>query len=159
MNSTPLPAVAARCAAPLAIGPYKLTGRFLLAPMAGISDAPYRRLCRRLGAAMTTSEMTTADLRLWHTAKSRRRLDLDRDSTPCVVQIAGADPAQLAAAARAMVARGAHIVDINMGCPAKKVCNRLAGWALLRDEALVARILYAVVAAVRVPVTLNIRTG
>ena len=159
MNSTPLPAVAARCAAPLAIGPYKLTGRFLLAPMAGISDAPYRRLCRRLGAAMTTSEMTTADLRLWHTAKSRRRLDLDRDSTPCVVQIAGADPAQLAAAARAMVARGAHIVDINMGCPAKKVCNRLAGSALLRDEALVARILDAVVAAVRVPVTLKIRTG
>lgn len=141
------------------IGPYKLAGRFVLAPMAGISDAPFRKLCRRFGAAMTTSEMTTADTRLWQSPKSRFRLDLDMDAEPCVVQIAGADPAQMAEAARACVARGARIIDINMGCPAKKVCNRLAGSALLQDEQQVQRILDAVVAAVDVPVTLKIRTG
>jgi tRNA-dihydrouridine synthase B len=141
------------------IGPYKLAGRFVLAPMAGISDAPFRKLCRRFGAAMTTSEMTTADTRLWQSPKSRFRLDLDMDAEPCVVQIAGADPAQMAEAARACVARGAQIIDINMGCPAKKVCNRLAGSALLQDEQQVQRILDAVVAAVDVPVTLKIRTG
>jgi tRNA-dihydrouridine synthase B len=108
---------------------------------------------------MTTSEMTTADTTLWRTAKSRHRLDLDLDATPVAVQIAGADPAQMADAARAVVDRGAQIVDINMGCPAKKVCRKLAGSALLQDEALVARILCAVVAAVDVPVTLKTRTG
>ena len=141
------------------IGPYNLSSPFLLAPMAGITDAPFRRLCRRFGAGMTTSEMTTADISLWNTAKSSRRLDLDLDAEPRVVQIAGADPDQMALAAKLVVDRGAQIVDINMGCPAKKVCNRLAGSALLLDERLVARILERVVAAVDVPVTLKIRTG
>lgn len=144
---------------PLRIGPYTLSSPFVLAPMAGVTDAPFRRLCRRFGAGMTTSEMTTADTSLWHTAKSSRRLDLDLDTEPVAVQIAGADPAQLAAAARACVARGAQIIDINMGCPAKKVCRKLAGSALLKDEGLVASILTAVVAAVDVPVTLKTRTG
>lgn len=127
--------------------------------MAGITDAPFRRLCRRFGAAMTTSEMTTADISLWNTHKSRKRLDLDLDAEPVVVQIAGADPAQMAVAAKLVVERGAQIVDINMGCPAKKVCKRLAGSALLQNELLVARILEDVVRAVEVPVTLKIRTG
>jgi tRNA-dihydrouridine synthase B len=127
--------------------------------MAGVTDAPFRRLCRRFGAGMTTSEMTTADIRLWQTPKSRRRLDLDLDVEPVAVQIAGSDPDQMALAALACVQRGAQIIDINMGCPAKKVCNKLAGSALLRDEGLVARILAAVVAAVEVPVTLKMRTG
>ena len=141
------------------IGPYKLSSPFLLAPMAGITDAPFRKLCRRFGAGMTTSEMTTADISLWSTAKSQRRLDLDMDATPCVVQIAGAEPQQLATAARLCVERGAEIIDINMGCPARKVCKRQAGSALLQDPRLVAQILEAVVAAVDVPVTLKMRTG
>ena len=127
--------------------------------MAGITDAPFRRLCRQFGAGMTTSEMTTADISLWQTAKSRHRLDLDMDATPRVVQIAGSDPAQLALAAKLCVDRGAEIIDINMGCPAKKVCKQLAGSALLRDPLLVERILATVVLAVPVPVTLKIRTG
>ena len=127
--------------------------------MAGITDAPFRRLCRRFGAGMTTSEMTTADISLWQTEKSRRRLDLDMDIEPRVVQIAGADPQQLATAASLCVTRGAQIIDINMGCPAKKVCRQAAGSALLKDPLLVGRILDAVVAAVDVPVTLKIRTG
>ena len=141
------------------IGPYELASPFLLAPMAGITDAPFRKLCRRFGAGLTTSEMTTADLRLWDTEKSRRRLDLDLDVEPSVVQIAGSDPGQLALAAQRCVDRGAHIIDINMGCPAKKVCNKLAGSALLKDTDLVSRILDAVVNAVQVPVTLKIRSG
>ena len=141
------------------IGPYNLASRFVLAPMAGVTDAPFRQLCRRFGAGMATSEMTTADTRLWQTAKSRHRLDLDLDAEPVAVQIAGSAPAQLADAARACVGRGAQIIDINMGCPAKKVCRKLAGSALLRDEKLVARILGAVVTAVDVPVTLKMRTG
>jgi tRNA-dihydrouridine synthase B len=141
------------------IGPYDIHSPFLLAPMAGISDAPFRRICRRFGAGMTTSEMTTADIGLWHTEKSRNRLNLDLDAEPVVVQIAGSIPEQLAEAARLCEARGAQIVDINMGCPAKKVCNRLAGSALLQDETLVATILSTVVNAVSVPVTLKIRTG
>ncbi len=145
--------------APLRIGPYTLSSPFVLAPMAGVSDAPFRRICRRFGAGMTTSEMTTADTALWQTKKSRHRLDLDLDAEPVAVQIAGSDPAQLANAAIACVARGAQIIDINMGCPAKKVCKKLAGSALLRDERLVASILASVVAAVSVPVTLKIRTG
>jgi tRNA-dihydrouridine synthase B len=127
--------------------------------MAGVTDAPFRRLCRHFGVGMTTSEMTTADISLWHTEKSRRRLDLDLDAEPVVVQIAGAVPAQLAEAARLCQDRGAQIIDINMGCPAKKVCNRLAGSALLQDETLVAEILDTVVSAVTLPVTLKIRTG
>lgn len=143
----------------LKIGPYQLGSRFLLAPMAGISDAPFRRLCRSLGAGLTTSEMTTADISLWTTPKSRRRLDIDGDIRPRVVQIAGSDPAQMARAATLCVERGAQIIDINMGCPAKNVCRKQAGSALLQDEGLVGRILDAVVAAVDVPVTLKIRTG
>ncbi len=127
--------------------------------MAGVTDAPFRQLCRSFGAGMTTSEMTTADTRLWQTAKSRHRLDLDLDATPIAVQIAGSEPRQLAEAARACVERGAQIIDINMGCPAKKVCKKLAGSALLKDERLVADILGAVVSAVAVPVTLKMRTG
>tara|TARA_R110002096_G_scaffold120812_6_gene261784 strand:- start:2113 stop:3114 length:1002 start_codon:yes stop_codon:yes gene_type:complete len=145
--------------APLKIGPYSLSSPFVLAPMAGVTDAPFRRICRRFGAGMTTSEMTTADTRLWQTAKSRHRLDLDLDAEPIAVQIAGSEPQQLATAAQACVERGAQIIDINMGCPAKKVCKKLAGSALLQDEQLVASILHAVVAAVSVPVTLKIRTG
>jgi tRNA-dihydrouridine synthase B len=141
------------------IGKYKLSSPFTLAPMAGISDAPFRRLCRRFGAGMTTSEMTTADISLWQTAKSRRRLNLDMDAEPRVVQIAGSDPDQLALAATLCVDRGAQIIDINMGCPAKKVCRQAAGSALLRDPLLVRRILTSVVGAVEVPVTLKIRTG
>ena len=131
----------------------------MLAPMAGVTDTPFRKLCRRFGAGMTTSEMTTADTSLWKTAKSRHRLDLDLDAEPVAVQIAGSDPDQLATAALACVERGAQIIDINMGCPAKKVCKRLAGSALLRDEKLVEDILAMVVTAVDVPVTLKIRTG
>jgi len=141
------------------IGPYKLSSPFVLAPMAGVTDTPFRKLCRRFGAGMTTSEMTTADTSLWQTAKSRHRLDLDLDAEPVAVQIAGSEPDQLATAARACVERGAQIIDINMGCPAKKVCKRLAGSALLRDEKLVEDILATVVTAVDVPVTLKIRTG
>jgi len=144
---------------PLIIGGFRLDSPFLLAPMAGISDAPFRRICRRFGAGMTCSEMTTADTRLWQTAKSRLRLDLDMDARPRVVQIAGSDPRMLATAATACVDRGAQIIDINMGCPAKKVCKRLAGSALLQDEQLVQQILESVVNAVDVPVTLKMRTG
>ena len=141
------------------VGPWNLASRFVLAPMAGVTDAPFRRLCRQFGAGLTTSEMTTADISLWNTAKSRRRLDLDLDAEPVAVQIAGSEPGQMAEAARACVDRGAQIIDINMGCPAKKVCKKLAGSALLKDERLVAAILEAVVAAVDVPVTLKTRTG
>lgn len=144
---------------PLKIGPYALPSPFVLAPMAGVTDAPFRRICRRYGAGMTTSEMTTADTSLWETAKSKHRLDLDLDAEPVAVQIAGSEPEQLANAARAVVDRGAQIVDINMGCPAKKVCKKAAGSALLRDEILVTDILTSVVGAVDVPVTLKIRTG
>ncbi|NIV17149.1 MAG: tRNA dihydrouridine synthase DusB [Woeseiaceae bacterium] len=141
------------------IGPFDLTSRFVLAPMAGVTDKPFRQLCRSFGAGMATSEMTTADTSLWQTAKSRHRLDLDLNAEPVAVQIAGSDPAQLADAAQACVGRGAQIVDINMGCPAKKVCRKLAGSALLKDEKLVAEILNSVVTAVDVPVTLKMRTG
>jgi tRNA-dihydrouridine synthase B len=141
------------------IGPYVLNSPFLLAPMAGITDAPFRRLCRQFGAGMATSEMTTADIGLWHSEMSRRRLDLDLDLEPVVVQIAGSVPEQLAEAARLVQDRGAQIIDINMGCPVKKVCKRLAGSALLQDEVLIGRILDAVVTAVTVPVTLKMRTG
>ena len=141
------------------IGPYKLSSPFVLAPMSGVTDKPFRALCRKFGAGMTTSEMTTADTSLWKTAKSRRRLDLDLDAEPVAVQIAGSDPHQIANAARACVARGAQIIDINMGCPAKKVCRKLAGSALLKDERLVHEILTTVVASVDVPVTLKMRTG
>lgn len=143
----------------LIIGPYKMRNCLVLAPMAGVTDRPFRQLCRELGAGLTPSEMLTADTRLWSTRKSRRRLDYEGEPGPVVVQIAGAQPQMLATAAREAVSRGAQIIDINMGCPAKKVCRQMAGSALLKDEDLVARILAAVVDAVDVPVTLKIRTG
>jgi tRNA-dihydrouridine synthase B len=141
------------------IGSHSIEPALILAPMAGVTDKPFRLLCKRLGAGYAVSEMTTADPRLWHTKKSLHRMDHTGESTPIGVQIAGADPDVLAAAARHNVEHGAEIVDINMGCPAKKVCSAWAGSALLQDETLVARILHAVVAAVDVPVTLKIRTG
>ena len=141
------------------IGPHPIDPPLILAPMAGVSDKPFRQLCRRLGAGLAVSEMTIADPRLWGTRKSRQRMDHAGEPAPVSVQIAGYDPAMLADAARHNVALGADIIDINMGCPAKKVCNVASGSALLRDEALVGRILGAVVAAVPVPVTLKIRTG
>lgn len=143
----------------LKIGPHELPNCLVAAPMAGVTDRPFRQLCRDLGAGLAVSEMLTSDTRLWHTRKSRHRMDHVGEPGPVAVQIAGADPAQLAEAARLNVERGAAIIDINMGCPAKKVCNVMAGSALLENEKLVGRILDAVVAAVEVPVTLKIRTG
>ena len=143
----------------LTLGPYTLPTNVLLAPMAGVTDRPFRQLCRQFGAGLAVSEMVTSDTSLWHTRKSRLRMDHAGEPEPRSVQIAGADPAMMAEAARLNVAHGAQIIDINMGCPAKKVCNRAAGSALLQDEKLVAAILQAVVSAVDVPVTLKIRTG
>lgn len=141
------------------IGPHALPNPVILAPMAGVTDRPFRRLCRELGAGLVVSEMVTSDTRLWQSAKSSRRLDHSGEPGPISVQIAGADPLMMAEAARANVDLGAQIIDINMGCPAKKVCKRAAGSALLSEPELVARILESVVAVVPVPVTLKIRTG
>ena len=141
------------------IGPYPLPSPVLLAPMAGVTDLPFRKLCRRLGAGLVVSEMIISDSRLWDTRKSRQRLSHDGEPEPRSVQIAGSDPDMMAQAALLTVANGAQIVDINMGCPAKKVCKKLAGSALLKDEKLVESILTAVVRAVDVPVTLKMRTG
>ena len=141
------------------IGPYVLPNRLILAPMAGVTDQPFRQLCRRLGAGMVVSEMVTSDVRLWNSRKSRLRLIHEGDPEPRSVQIAGGDPQMLADAAVRNVELGAQIIDINMGCPAKKVCNKAAGSALMKDERLVSEILRAVVGAVDVPVTLKIRTG
>jgi tRNA-dihydrouridine synthase B len=144
---------------PINIGPYTLPSNVVLAPMAGVTDRPFRMLCRRFGAGLAASEMLSANVRLWDTPKSQRRRDHSGEPSPRVVQIAGFDPEMMADAARRNVDAGAEIIDINMGCPAKKVCNRLAGSALLQDEALVARILHAVVRAVSAPVMLKTRTG
>ncbi|KGF63749.1 tRNA dihydrouridine synthase DusB [Pseudomonas lutea] len=141
------------------IGPYTLQNGLILAPMAGVTDQPFRQLCRQLGAGLVVSEMVTSDMSLWNSRKSRLRMIHEGDPEPRSVQIAGGDPQMLADAARANVEFGAQIIDINMGCPAKKVCNKAAGSALLKDEQLVTEILHAVVAAVEVPVTLKIRTG
>jgi tRNA-dihydrouridine synthase B len=141
------------------IGPFELAAPLALAPMAGVTDLPFRRLCRQMGAGVAASEMVTSDIRLWNTEKTRHRLDHRGEPEPRVVQIAGYDPRMMADAARMNVELGAQVIDINFGCPAKKVCNRAAGSALMRDEALVARILGAVVAAAGVPVTLKMRTG
>ncbi|RPE80924.1 tRNA dihydrouridine synthase [Vulcaniibacterium tengchongense] len=143
----------------LRIGSHIIAPNVILAPMAGVTDKPFRMLCKRLGAGLCVSEMTTSDPRFWNTAKSRHRMDHEGEPAPVSVQIAGTVPQVMAEAARHNVAHGAQIIDINMGCPAKKVCNAWAGSALMRDEALVARILEAVVGAVEVPVTLKIRTG
>ncbi len=141
------------------IGPYELVNNLALAPMAGVTDLPFRLLCRRMGAGIAAGEMLTSDVRLWHTEKSRRRMDHSGEPEPRVVQIAGGDPEMMAEAAQRNVDAGAQIIDINMGCPAKKVCNKAAGSALMRDEPLVRAILEAVVKAVNVPVTLKMRTG
>jgi len=141
------------------IGSYQLSNNLIVAPMAGVTDRPFRTLCKYFGAGHAVSEMMTADKTLRMSKKSLYRANFDGELAPISAQIAGSDPEQLAEAARYQVANGAQIVDINMGCPAKKVCNKLAGSALLQDEDLVARILDAVVAAVDVPVTLKTRLG
>ena len=143
----------------LQIGPYSLDTQVALAPMAGVTDRPFRQLCRELGAGLVVSEMVTSDPNLWHTRKSSFRLNHQGEAEPRSVQIAGGDPEMMALAAQLNAERGAQIIDINMGCPAKKVCNKAAGSALLKDEPLVESILEAVVNAVDIPVTLKIRTG
>src|SRR3954449_1749814 len=141
------------------IGPYKLKNNLIVAPMAGVTDRPFRQLCKSMGAGMAVSEMVASNSLLYGSEKTLRRANHDGEVDPISVQIAGADPAMLAEAAKYNVDNGAQIIDINMGCPAKKVCNVMAGSALLKDEPLVAQILKAVVGAVNVPVTLKIRTG
>lgn len=141
------------------IGPYILANNLALAPMAGVTDLPFRKLCRQLGAGMAASEMITSDTRLWNTRKTRHRLDHTDEPEPRIVQIAGGDPDMIRTAAILNVQRGAQIIDINLGCPAKKVCKKAAGSALLKDEHLVQRILETAVDAVDVPVTLKMRTG
>jgi tRNA-dihydrouridine synthase B len=141
------------------IGPYHLRNNLVVAPMAGVTDRPFRQLCKRMGAGMAVSEMVASNSLLWGSEKTRRRANHEGEVEPISVQIAGAEPQMLAEAARYNVDQGAQIIDINMGCPAKKVCNVMAGSALLKDESLVGRILDHVVAAVDVPVTLKIRTG
>ncbi len=141
------------------IGPYQLSNPTILAPMAGVTDLPFRRLCHRMGAGLVVGEMLTSDVSLWNSTKSRHRLRHDNEVTPKAIQIAGGDAEMLGNAAQMTQQLGAQIIDINMGCPAKKVCKKAAGSALLKDEALVTEILHAVVAAVDVPVSLKIRTG
>ncbi len=142
------------------IGPYTLKNNLILAPMAGVTDRPFRQLCKAMGAGMAVSEMVSSNSLLWGSEKTKRRANHEGENEPRSVQIMGADPKLMAEAARYNVDNGAQIIDINMGCPAKKVCNVMAGSALLRDEVLVRSILDAVVAAVpEVPVTLKIRTG
>ncbi|MFC7293253.1 tRNA dihydrouridine synthase DusB [Marinobacter aromaticivorans] len=141
------------------IGPYTLPNPLVVAPMAGVTDRPFRLLCRKMGAGLAVSEMVIADSKLWHTRKSRTRMDHAGEPEPRSVQIAGGDPEMLANAARLNAQSGAQIIDINMGCPAKKVCNKASGSALMKDENLVREILNAVVKAVDIPVTLKMRTG
>src|SRR2546428_10145996 len=141
------------------IGSHTLGNNLFVAPMAGVTDRPFRQLCKNFGAGLAVSEMVASNSLLWGSEKTLRRANHDGEVEPISVQIAGADPAMMAEAARYNVDRGAQIIDINMGCPAKKVCNTMAGSALLKDEALVSRILDAVVGAVDVPVTLKFRTG
>ena len=138
---------------------YRLRNNLLLAPMAGVTDRPFRMLCRRLGAGMAASEMVSSNSLLWGSEKTRRRADHEGEPEPCAVQIVGSDPLMMAEAARINVERGAQIIDINMGCPAKKIRNVHAGSALLQNEKLVADILSAAVKSVPAPVTLKIRTG
>ncbi len=141
------------------IGPHQLIGKALLAPMSGISDAPFRDLCFSFGASATFSEMVTSDTSLWHSKKTQRRLAIQKQSSPRCIQILGADPTQMANAAKLCADLGADIIDINMGCPAKKVCHQSAGSALLQNPQKVTEILAAVVSAVDIPVTLKYRTG
>ena len=141
------------------IGNHILKNNLIVAPMAGVTDRPFRQLCKKLGAGLAVSEMVTSNSLLYGSEKTRRRANHEGEVDPISVQIAGADPQMMAEAARYNVDNGAQIIDINMGCPAKKICNVMAGSALLKDEPLVSLILKAVVAAVNVPVTLKIRTG
>jgi tRNA-dihydrouridine synthase B len=141
------------------IGPYQLDNPIILAPMAGVTDRPFRTLCKRLGASLAVSEMVTSNMQLLNSRKTRLRLDHTGEKTPRSIQIAGADPTEMATAAQYNVDNGAQIIDINMGCPKKKVCRVMAGSSLLKNEPLVASILNKVVKAVDVPVTLKIRTG
>ena len=141
------------------IGSFELRNNLIVAPMAGVTDRPFRQLCKQMGAGMAVSEMVASNSLLWGSEKTLRRANHDGEVDPISVQIAGADPKMLAEAAQYNVDKGAQLIDINMGCPAKKVCNVMAGSALLKDEPLVARILESVVGAVDVPVTLKIRTG
>ena len=141
------------------IGTHTLRNNLFVAPMAGVTDRPFRQLCKKFGAGLAVSEMVASNSLLWGSEKTRRRANHEGEVDPISVQIAGADPAMMAEAARYNVEQGAQIIDINMGCPAKKVCNTMAGSALLRDEELVRRILGSVVEAVDVPVTLKFRTG
>ena len=141
------------------IGAHVLRNNLIVAPMAGVTDRPFRQLCKKFGAGLAVSEMVASNSLLWGSEKTRRRANHDGEVDPIAVQIAGADPQMMADAARYNVDQGAQIIDINMGCPAKKVCNAMAGSALLRDETLVGRILEAVVRASPVPVTLKFRTG
>jgi tRNA-dihydrouridine synthase B len=145
--------------APVQIGPYTLRNNLIVAPMAGVTDRPFRQLCKTMGAGMAVSEMVASNSLLWGSEKTKRRANHEGEVDPISVQIAGADPAMLAEAAKYNVDEGAQIIDINMGCPAKKVCNKAAGSALMRDEPLVRQILEAVVNAVSAPVTLKMRTG
>lgn len=144
------------------IGPYALANNLFVAPMAGVTDRPFRQLCKKLGAGYAVSEMVTSRRDLWHTLKTSRRADHEGETAPIAVQIAGTDAQMMAEAAAYNVDRGAQIIDINMGCPAKKVCNKWAGSALMQDETLALQIIEAVVAACAphgVPVTLKMRTG
>ena len=141
------------------IGPYQISSPFVLAPMAGVTDLPFRKICREMGAGLAVCEMVNANSELWETEKSQLRFTYDGEVSPVSAQIVGYDPSMMADAARFSVESGAQIIDINMGCPAKKVCKKAAGSALLQDEPLVIEILKAVVSAVDVPVTLKIRTG
>ncbi|HWU66428.1 MAG TPA: tRNA dihydrouridine synthase DusB [Methylophilus sp.] len=141
------------------IGSHQLKNNLVVAPMAGVTDRPFRMLCKKMGAGLAVSEMVTSNSLLYGSEKTKRRANHEGEVSPISVQIAGAEPAMMAEAARHNVENGAQIIDINMGCPAKKICNVMAGSALLRDEPLVSQILKAVVNAVNVPVTLKIRTG
>ena len=141
------------------IGPYQLKNNLIVAPMAGVTDRPFRQLCKRMGAGMAVSEMVASNSLLYGSEKTKRRANHEGEADPISVQIVGADANMLAHAAKYNVDHGAQIIDINMGCPAKKICNVMAGSALLQNEPLVARLLEAVVGAVDVPVTLKIRTG
>lgn len=143
----------------ITIGPYKLASQVLLAPMAGVTDKPFRDICRHYGAGLTTSEMVASNYSLWNSEKTQKRLAFSENESPVSIQIVGADPKMMADSARFNVANGAQIIDINMGCPSKKVCSVAAGSALLKSEKLVSQILEAVVSSVSVPVTLKMRTG
>jgi len=141
------------------VGPYQLKNNLIVAPMAGVTDRPFRQLCKHMGAGMAVSEMVASNSLLWGSEKTKRRANHEGEVDPISVQIAGADPKMMADAAKYNVDKGAQIIDINMGCPAKKVCNVMAGSALLQNEPLVQAIVESVVSAVNVPVTLKIRTG